>query len=129
MEVMLADDDLRATVEAQAAAHVAGDAARFASYMTPGALVELGRSADVARGIVPKRYQVFDVTVAEDDGTSDVRYDGRGSYVIHAAWQRTSGGWKATSAERPRQSIRQPWWRRWLPGGRVEAPPERQELS
>ncbi len=125
----MAERDLRATVEAQAEAHVAGDSARFASYMTPAALVELGRSADAARGIAPKRYEIIAAQPEGDDGTSEVLFRGRGRYVVRSRWTRSADGWKATSADRPRQEIRQPWWRRWLPGGAGDPPPERQELS
>lgn len=125
----MAEADLRATVEAQARAHVTGDTARFASYMTPAALVELGRSADVARGIAPKRYEIIAVEPDGDTGASEVLFAGRGRYVVRSRWSRSADGWKATSAERPRETIRQPWWRRWRPGAGAETQPERQELS
>ena len=125
----MAEADLRETVDAQARAHVAGDGPRFASYMTPAALVELGRSADTVRGIVPKRFEIITAHADGDVGTSDVLFAGRGRYVVRSRWARSADGWKATSADRPRDAIRQPWWRRWLPGASSEAPIERQELS
>ncbi len=124
----MTDDDLSAAVEAQARAQVAGDAPRFASHMTPGALVELGRSAGAVRGVRPKRYRVIDITSDGDDGASAVRYEGGGSYVVRQRWQRTAAGWKAIAAERPPELIRRPWWRRLLPGGAPPEAPERRDL-
>ncbi|MDE3095512.1 MAG: hypothetical protein KGK07_05885 [Chloroflexota bacterium] len=123
----MADNDLSAAVEAQARAHLAGDAPRFASHMTPAALVELGRSAVAVRGVRPKRYRVLDITSDGDDGASAVRYEGAGSYVVRQRWQRTAAGWKAVAAEHPPELVRRPWWRRLLPGGApAEAPPRRE---
>jgi hypothetical protein len=119
--------DLRTTVEAQAAAHVSGDAARFASYMTPAAVLELGRTAEPARGITPRRYDVISVDDGGESGTSEVRFSGGGSYVVRETWQRGADGWKALSAERPPESIRLAWWKRMF-GRSAPAPEERQEL-
>ncbi|MBF6599347.1 MAG: hypothetical protein IVW36_02415 [Dehalococcoidia bacterium] len=122
-------EDLRATVEAQARAQIAGDAARFASFMTPAALLELGRSADATRGIAPKRYRIIEVRAEGDAGESQVRFDGGGSYLVVTSWQRSPDGWKAIAATRPRDAVRQPWWRRWLRGSGSAASAERQELQ
>ncbi|MHB8375708.1 MAG: hypothetical protein ACYDEB_01970 [Dehalococcoidia bacterium] len=124
----MADDNLRAAVEAQAKAHVADDAPRFASHMTPAALVELGRSASAARGVTPRRYHIMDITVEGDAGTSTVRYEGSGSYVVRQRWQHTADGWKAVGAERPPELIRRPWWRRLLPRRATTEAPARREL-
>ena len=112
----MSEQELRVAVEQQARAHVAGDAAGFASWMAPGALVELGRTAEHARGIRPRRFSIVSVIADGDGGSSEVRYEGGGSYVIEQRWELNDGGWKAVSAERPAASIRQPWWRRLFGG-------------
>lgn len=123
----MSEQDLRAAVEHQARAHVAGDAAGFASWMAPGAVVELGRTAEQARGIRPRRFRVINVSAHGAGGSSEVRYAGVGSYVIEQRWELNDGGWKAVSAERPPESIRPPWWRRLFV--RREPAPERRDLS
>jgi hypothetical protein len=111
----MADDELRATVEAQAAAHIGGDAARFASYMTPAAVLELGRTADATRGIRPRRYRVISIAGNGEGATSEVLFSGGGSYIVRQTWQRGGAGWRALSAERPAERIKAAWWRRMLP--------------
>ena len=97
--------------------------------MAPGALLELGRELAAARGIRPRRYAILDITEEADRATSEVRYTGRGAYVLRECWERTSAGWKAVTAECVAGSLRHPWWRRLLPFGRGAAPPEREELA
>lgn len=123
------DDDLRAAVAAQAEAHARRDDARFASYMAPGALVELGRALAQARGIRPRRYRIIDITVDSGAATSEVRYSGGGAYTLRQRWERAEAGWRAVSAECVAGSISRPWWRRLPFVGREEAPPERKELA
>jgi hypothetical protein len=125
----VADEDLRAAIEEQARAHVARDTARFASYMSSGALVELGRELAHARGIRPRRFEVTDVSAGDGGATSEVRYTGGGSYVLRERWERGDEGWKATGATCPRESIRRPWWRRLPILSRTEPVPDRQELA
>ena len=121
-------DALRKAVEEQARAHVAGDAAAFASWMTPAATVELGRTAEQARGIRPKRFRIISTSTDDDGGgASEVGYEGAGSYVISQRWELHDGDWKAVSAERPSESIRQRWWRRVF--ARPAPTPERRDLS
>ena len=112
----MAEADLRATVEAQARAHIARRYPRFASYMTPAALVELGRSADVARGIAPKRYEIIAFSRTATPATSEVLFAGRGSYVVRSRWTSVGGWLEGDVGRAAAETIRQPWWRRWLPG-------------
>ena len=123
----MTDEALRAIVEEQARAHVAGDAAAFASRMAPAALVSLAGTAGQSRGITLRRFELLDVRENGDTGASEVRYDGAGTYVLRQRWERTASGWTAVAAERPVESIRRPWWRRIF--GRGGGAPERQELS
>ncbi|HEX5478155.1 MAG TPA: hypothetical protein VFY79_00395 [Dehalococcoidia bacterium] len=123
----MSEQDLRAAVEQQAHAHVTGDEAAFASWMEPGAVVELGRTAEQARGIRPRRFNIITVAANDAGGSSAVRYDGGGSYVIEQRWELSGGGWKAVRAERPPESIRQPRWRRLF--ARRQPAPERRDLS
>jgi hypothetical protein len=122
------DDGLRDAVEAQAAAHVARDQARFASHMTPGALVELGRELALARGIRVRRFHVHDITEDGTSGASEVRFEGSGFYLLIERWERGNSGWRVVSARCPADAIRRPWWRR-LPFGRRHNTREREELA
>ena len=112
-------DGLRATVEAHAQARIDGDLPRFASYMTPQALVMLHRQAD---GVPqsPRRFSIIDITAHEDRGVSAVRFDGGGSYVMHAQWERRAAGWTVVRADIARDSIRLSWWKR-MTGSRTSA--------
>jgi len=123
------DEVLRTAVETQAAAHASGDAVRFASYIAPGAFVELGRDLAAARGVRIRRFTVIDITMNDTGGTSRVRFAGRGSYVIVETWERGDAGWRAVSAHCPAESVRRPWWSRLPLVGRRPAIPEREELA
>jgi len=118
---------LREAVEGQARARVKHDLAAFASYMTPQAIVQLGRQP-----AAPRRSRSFAVvSVAEDggEGAAEVRFSGGGAYLLRTRWQRIDGRWKVVDATIPAESIRAPWWRRIFGGGRPEAVPERRDLS
>ena len=110
------DDDLRATVEAQANARVSGDLAAYASHMTPQALLRLHRTGTGRE----RRSRSFDVLLVEakgDSGVSEVRYAGSGSYVVRTRWERRDGHWKAIMVEIPRALVRAPLWKRLLGAG------------
>jgi hypothetical protein len=109
------EETLRQAVEAQAEARVAGDIAKFASYMTPQALLRLHRQGEPLRaGRSVKRYEVLNITVRGAAGDSDVRYDGGGSYVLRTRWERPEGLWRAVMVEMPPEFTRAPLWRRVL---------------
>ena len=115
-------EGLRQAVEAQAQAHVAGDIATFASYMTPQALLRLHRQGETLRaGSGIRRYEVLDVLVRGNAGSSDVRYDGSRGYLLRTQWERPGGLWKAVVVQMPLESISGPWWRRVLRLGRSGA--------
>jgi hypothetical protein len=103
----MSEESLRDAVEAHASALVLGDIARFASYMTPQALVQMGAEG----GTRFKRYQV--TFVAEDGpiGTSTVIF--RGGVVLHlsARWERAGDAWRIVAVERVTEPSRA-WWRR-----------------
>jgi hypothetical protein len=101
-------ETLRDAVEAQAAAHVSGDDAAFASYMTPQALLQL-RGNGHAR---PRRFKIIAVDERDGVGQTAVRYAGRGSYVLRQRWERREGVWKTIDARRPPEEMRAPFWRR-----------------
>jgi hypothetical protein len=127
VEADLEAQGLRDAVEAQARARVKHDLAAFASYMTPQAIVQLGRQP-----AVPRRSRSFEVvSVSEDgaDGMAEVRFSGGGAYVLRTRWKQIDGRWKAVEAEIPAASIRVPWWRRIVGGGRPGPSPERRDLS
>jgi hypothetical protein len=110
-----AEESLRHAVEEQAQARVTGDIAKFASYMTPQALLRLHRQGEplrVGRGV--KRYEVLDITIRGAAGNSDVRYDGAGSHVLRTRWERPEGLWRAVMVEMPPEFTRSPLWRRLL---------------
>jgi hypothetical protein len=94
---------LRAAVEAQAQALVAGDHARFASYMTPQALASL----DVVRNL--RSFTVLDVTQDGPTGRTEVRL-APANIVLRQRWQLGDGAWTVVRAEIARR--RAPWWRR-----------------
>jgi hypothetical protein len=109
------EEALRQAVEEQAQARVAGDIAKFASYITPQALLRLHRQGEPLRaGRGVKRYEVLDITIRGAAGASDVRYDGAGSYVLRTRWERPDGLWRAVMVEMPPELTRAPLWRRLL---------------
>lgn len=121
---------LRETVEAQALARVRQDAATFASYMTPQAVVTLGGNGLGAPRVGrARRYEIVDVTEDADRGTSEVRFHGAGSYVIRARWRLTGGAWRAVEATIPHESITLPWWRRLFGASPKPEPVERRPLQ
>ena len=109
------DESLRSVVERQALAHVRGDAAAFASFMTPAALLQLRENAHPH----PRRFDI--VTIEERDGVGEsaVRYSGRGSYVLRQRWERRDATWKSIDAERPASEVTMPLWQRVLRFGRA----------
>lgn len=111
------DESLRSVVERQAEAHVRGDAAAFASFMTPAALLQLRENGQVH----PRRFEIVAVEERDGAGESAVRYSGAGSYVLRQRWERRDSGWKAIDAERPASEVRAPLWRRILRLGRGSA--------
>jgi hypothetical protein len=117
------DDSLRSAVEAQARAHVRGDGAAFASFMTPAALLQLRQNGHPH----PRRFDIISVEEREDVGESAVRYAGRGSYVLRQRWERRDGAWKTIDARRPSGEIRRPIWQRVLGIGRGDAAGEEQD--
>jgi hypothetical protein len=109
------DGSLREAVEAQAKAHVKGDIATFASYMTPQALLRMHRQGEQLRvGRGSWRYEILDISEAANAGTSDVRYSGTGNYVLRTRWERPESLWRAVMVEMPPELVRGPWWRRML---------------
>jgi hypothetical protein len=109
------EETLRQAVEEQAHARVAGDIAKFASYITLQALLRLHRQGEPLRaGRGVKRYEILDITLRGAVGDSDVRYDGAGSYVLRTRWERPDGLWRAVMVEMPPELSRGPLWRRVL---------------
>ena len=126
----MGQQSLRETVEAQAQARVCQDAATFASYMTPQAVMTLGGNGFGAPRVGrARRFEILDVTEDGDRGTSEVRFDGGGSYVIRALWRLTDGAWRAVEAEIPPESVRVPWWRRLFGASPKRDPVERRPLQ
>ncbi len=121
---------LRQAVEEQAQARVDGDFAKFASYMTPQAVLRMHRQGESLRGRGSRRYEIIDLSVRGAVGDSAVRYSGTGSYVMRTRWECPDGHWKAVMVETPTDSIRTPWWRRMLRIGSRQDPPaaERRDL-
>jgi hypothetical protein len=117
-------ETLREAVESQASAHVGGDIATFASYMTPQALLDL-RGNGFGR---PRRYEVVGADDQGETGTTAVRYWASGSYVVRQQWERRDGAWRTVSAETPADEIKRPFWHRLLRRGTDQAP-ERSELA
>jgi hypothetical protein len=103
-------DSLRSAVEAQAQAHVRGDSAAFASFMTPHALLQLRQNGHGH----PRRFEVIAVHEQDGFGESAVRYAGRGSYVLRQRWERRDGVWRSIDARRPANEIRRPFAERLL---------------
>ena len=124
------EESLRQVVEDQAQARVRGDFAKFASYMTPQAVLRMHRQGEPLRGRGIRGYEIVDLSVRGAVGGSDVRYSGGGSYVMRTRWERPDGLWKAVIVEMPPDSIRSPWWRRMLGLGPRQDPPapERRDL-
>jgi hypothetical protein len=108
------NESLRSAVERQAEAHVSGDAAAFASFMTPAALLQLRENGHAH----PRRFEVVTIDERDGIGESVVRYSGRGSYVLRQRWERRDGAWKTIDAARPASEVRAPLWRRLLRLGR-----------
>jgi hypothetical protein len=106
--------DLRHAVEAQAQARIDGDLSTFASYMTPQSLLRLHRAGAGPRAASGRSYEVIDLQVNGDVGYSDVRYSGRGSYVLRTRWERRDGLWKAVVVEVPKDGIKMAFWKRVL---------------
>jgi hypothetical protein len=103
-------ETLRQAVEAQAAAHVRGDDAAFASYMTPQALLQLRGNGHVR----PRRFVVLAVDERDSVGQTAVRYVGRGSYVLRQRWEQRDGLWKTIDARRPAEEMKRPLLQRLL---------------
>jgi hypothetical protein len=114
---------LRDAVEEQSKAHVRGDDGVFASYMTPQALLQIRGNGRTA----PRRFEIIEVHEQTGVGRSAVRYIGSGSYVLRQAWEETGGEWRVVHAERPRDEVREPFWRRLFRRDRDDSP-QRSEL-
>ena len=110
----MVDESLRSAVERQAEAHVRGDTPAFASFMTPGALLQLRENGHPH----PRRFDVVAIEEGDGVGESAVRYSGNGSYVLRQRWERRDGAWKSIAAERPSSEVRMPLWQRILRLGR-----------
>ena len=126
---MSGTEAMRAAVEAQAEAHVRGDAAAFASYMTPQALLQIG--GDTLPSHRTRRFRVTAIDGDSASGSAEVRYEGSWSYALRSHWQLVDGLWRATDAELVPDSVRAPWWRRII--GRTDhravPAPERRDLE
>ena len=123
---------LRQAVEEQAQARVDGDFAKFASYMTPQALLRLHRQGEPLRaGEASGAMRLSTIRAGPGTGDSDVRYSGSGSYVLRTRWERPDGLWKAVMVEMPADSIRSSVVAPDAPAGaRAQDPPaaERRDL-
>lgn len=109
------EEALRHAVEDQARARLDGDLAKFASYVTPQALLRLHRQGEPLRGGRGiKSFELIDITVHGDAADTDVRYSGAGSYVLRTRWERRDALWKAVMVEMPPELTRGSWWRRLL---------------
>lgn len=86
-------DSLHAAVEAHAEARSAGETALFASYMTPGAILQL-RDERLPEGA---RATILHVSADGDAGETVVRFGRR--VELRERWQRLAGLWKVTEAE------------------------------
>lgn len=117
---------LRGAVEAQARALTTGDLAQFAAYVTPAALAQLYRAPKIEK---VRRFEVAELHAEDMPARSVVRFGRGGRYELHATWERTSSGWKATALSVPAQPEATTWWRRMLGRGRARIPPEREDLS
>jgi hypothetical protein len=124
------EEQLQAVVEAQAEARVHGDLAGFASRMTPQALLRLHRTGSGPRDRHSRRYELLALEESGDTGSSDVRYHGRGSYVLRSHWERRDGHWVATIVDEPGAMRRRPLWQRiWMTIAGPGATPERRDLQ
>lgn len=124
------EEQLSAVVETQAAARVRGDLVGFASRMTPQALLRLHRTGSGPRDRHSHRFEVLSVEESGDTGSSDVRFYGRGSYVLRSHWERRDGHWVATIVESPGSMRRRPLWQRlWMSIAGGPAAPERRDLQ
>jgi hypothetical protein len=109
------EEALRQVVEDQARARVSGDVAKFASYMTPQALLRLHRQGEPLRGGRGiKNYEILNITMRGEAADTDVRYSGAGSYVLRTRWERREALWKAVMVEMPPGLTRGSWWQRLL---------------
>jgi hypothetical protein len=129
MEEEAADcTDLRAAVEAQAAALVDGDIAEFASYALTGALPRLYRSRAAGS---PRSYEVIQVQVGAGRGHSEVRFRASPDFVLRSSWVETAEGWRAETFEAPEVSGRTSLLGRMLGFGRPKTweAPQREDLS
>ena len=124
------EEQLRAVVEAQAEARIGGDLVGFASRMTPQALLRLHRTGSGPRDVRSRRYEVVALDETGESATSEVRFHGRGSYVLRSHWERRDGHWMATLVERPADLNRRAWWQRVV-GALVtfSGAPERRDLQ
>jgi hypothetical protein len=124
------EEQLRAVVEAQAEARVRGDMVAFASRMTPQALLRLHRTGAGPRDAHGRRFELLSVEESGDAGNSEVRFHGRGSYVLRSHWERRDGHWMATLVETPADLRRPSFWQRvWSLVGGTPASPERRDLQ
>jgi len=119
-------EGLKQAVDAQARALVIGDLALFAAYATPAALAQFYRAPKFGKA---RRYELEDLRADGAAATSVVRFRGRAGYELHAAWEQTATGWKATALSVPAQPGSGTWWRRILARGTSGGHPEREDLS
>jgi hypothetical protein len=117
---------LRRAVEAQARALTTGDLAQFAAYVTPAALAQFYRARKIEN---VRRFELAELHADGSPARSVVRFGRGGGYELHATWERTRAGWKATSLSVAGQPDAATWWRRVLGRGGVAKPPEREDLS
>ncbi|MDP9236768.1 MAG: hypothetical protein M3P30_05120 [Chloroflexota bacterium] len=123
-------DELRAVVEAQAAARLRGDTATFASYMTHQAVLQLGAvRLPVQR---PRGSRIVGISlIDETSATGDVQYSGAWSYVLRTRWRLVDGLWCGTAAELVAGTLRPSWWQRLIhrASRAAEPVPPRRDLS
>ena len=124
------EEELQAVVEAQAEARVRGDMVAFASRMTPQALLRLHRTGAGPRDTHARRFELISRGESGNTGNSEVRFHGRGSYVLRSHWERRDGHWMATMVETPPELRRASLWQRIraLVAG-PSASPERRDLQ
>jgi hypothetical protein len=98
-----------AAVRDQAAARKEMDFQGFLGYFDGAALARLrgtmeglaGRRARIPRPGDIERFELLAATSDGDEGHSEVRYSGYGSFVLKQDWKRTEAGWRVTGMERP----------------------------